>query len=56
VGPLASFAGIAGTPPGVAVVAAITGAGFTLTTEHFVYFAMFAALALISFVVALCFD
>jgi RNA polymerase sigma-70 factor (ECF subfamily) len=56
VGPLASFAGIAGTPPGVAVVAAITGAGFTLTTEHFVYFAMFAAIALISFVVALCFD
>ena len=56
VGPLASFAGIAGTPPGIAVVAAVTGAGFTLTTEHFAIFALLVGVALISFVIALCFD
>jgi RNA polymerase sigma-70 factor (ECF subfamily) len=56
VGSLASFAGIAGTPPAVATLAAITGAGFTLTTEHFIYFAVLAGIALISFVVALCLD
>jgi len=56
VGPVASFAGIAGTPPAIAVAAAVTGAGFTLTTEHFVYFLTFVGIALISFVIALCFD
>ena len=56
VGPLASFAGLAGTPSAVATLAAITGAGFTLTMEHFIYFAVFAGIALISFVVALYLD
>jgi RNA polymerase sigma factor (sigma-70 family) len=55
-GPLAAFAGIAGTPPGMAVAATITGAGVTLTTEHLGYFVLFLVLALFSFVIALVWD
>jgi RNA polymerase sigma-70 factor (ECF subfamily) len=55
-GPAAAFAGLAGTPPGMAIAATITGAGVTLTMEHFGYFVLFLVLALISFVVALVWD
>jgi len=55
-GPLAAFAGLAGTPPGVALAATLTGAGVTLTTEHFVYFLVFFVIALISFVIALVWE
>jgi RNA polymerase sigma-70 factor (ECF subfamily) len=55
-GPLAAFAGLASTPPVVALVATITGAGVTLTTEHFGYFLAFLIIALISFLVALVWE
>lgn len=55
-GPVAAFAGLAGTPPGVAVAATVTGAGITLTTEHFAYFLLFLVVALISFLVALVWE
>jgi RNA polymerase sigma factor (sigma-70 family) len=56
VGPLASFAGLAGTPPGIGVAAAIAGAGFALTTEHFALFVTFGGIVLVSFVVALVWE
>jgi RNA polymerase sigma-70 factor (ECF subfamily) len=52
-GPMAAFAGLAGTPSSIAAVATIAGAGLTLTMEHFLYFVVFGALALIVFIVAL---
>jgi len=55
-GPIAALAGLAGTPPGVAVAATVSGAGFTLTTEHFGYFLLFLILALVSFLIALVWD
>jgi RNA polymerase sigma-70 factor (ECF subfamily) len=55
-GTAAAFAGLAGTPPGMAIAATITGAGVTLTMEHFGYFVLFLVLALISFVIALVWD
>ncbi len=55
-GPAAVFAGLASTPPGMAVAATITGAGVTLTTEHFGYFLLFLIVALISLVIALIWE
>ncbi len=55
-GPLAAFAGLASTPPAMALTATITGAGVTLTTEHFGYFLAFFIIGLISFLVALAWD
>jgi len=55
-GPLAAFAGLASTPPGMAIAATITGASVTLFTEHFGCFLLFLILALISFVIALVWD
>ena len=55
-GPVAAFVGLAGTPPAVAFAATITGAGVTLTTEHFGYFLAFFIIGLISFLVALAWD
>ncbi|MBN1505308.1 MAG: sigma-70 family RNA polymerase sigma factor [Sedimentisphaerales bacterium] len=55
-GPLAALAGIAGTPPAMAVAATVTGAGCTLTTEHFGYFLLFLILAVVSFLIALVWD
>jgi len=56
VGPLAAFAGLAGTPSGVVAAVTVAGASLSLTTEHFIYFVMFFIVALISFLIALCFD
>jgi len=53
VGPLAAFAGAAGTPPGIAVAVTAAGATFSLTVEHFVYFVLFLAVAAIALVVGL---
>jgi RNA polymerase sigma-70 factor (ECF subfamily) len=55
-GPLAVFAGLASTPPAMAVAATVTSAGFTLTTEHFGYFLLFLILAVVSFLIALVWD
>jgi len=55
-GPVAAFAGLAGTPPAMALAATVTGAGVTLTTEHFAYFLLFLIIALISLVVALAWE
>lgn len=56
VGALASFAGLAGTRPGMALIAALTALGITLTTEHIAIVAMLAGIAAVSFVVGLCLD
>lgn len=56
VGLMASFVGVAGTPSGMAIAVTIAGMTLTLTLEHFVYFAFFFVLALVSFIVGLYLD
>ncbi len=56
VGFAGTLAGAAGTPPGIAVVATAAGLSLSLTLEHFLYAALFAAFVLVSLVVALYWD
>jgi hypothetical protein len=56
VGPIAAFAGAAGTVPSIAAAVTIAGAGLTLTMEHFIYFLLLLGLALICLVVALLWE
>jgi len=56
VGLVAAIVGKAGTPGGVALVVTIAGCTLTLTMEHFLIFAFFFGLALISVVIGLYLD
>jgi len=56
VGLVAAIVGKAGTPSGAAVVVTVAGFTLTLTMEHFVLFAFFFGLAVISVVIGLYLD
>jgi len=56
VGPVAAFAGAAGTAPGIAAAVTIAGAGLTLTMEQFIYFLLLLGLACVCLVIALLWD
>jgi RNA polymerase sigma-70 factor (ECF subfamily) len=56
VGLLATVVGAVGTRAGKALIAALTAATISITLDQIVYFVLFGSLALISFIIALCWE
>jgi len=55
-GLLATLVGAVGTRAGKALIAALTAATISITLDQIVYFVLFSSLAMISFIIALCWE